>query len=635
MRGPGDSTLGRAAPRLATALQSASRPFVMMLDDLHELSSPSCHDALSVVISGVPPGSQFVSASRIEQPQVALLRSAGEVFELGVEELALDAAGAQRIFAEESVPLDIDDADAVTDRTEGWPVGLHLAALIARDTHDLTIPVSGDDRYVADYLYRESLGALPDSAQRFLRRTSVLDQFSAELCDAVLDEVGSQSQLRDLEASNVFLVPLDRCRRWYRYHSLFREFLAGELRRTEPELIPELHARAADWYERNGSPVKAVEHLLETSDVDACVRLVTELALPIYQTGQLETLRRWTTALGDGAVAAYPPLAVLSGWVAVISGHSADAERWAQIVEGSSFDDLPTDGTASFDSARAMLRSVMCPEGPERAAADADFGVSQEALTSLWRDQAVYLAGEARLLTGREDDAEAMFADAGTLAKQAGNADIWVVADTERAFLLMDHGRWVEAAALVDDGLRAIDEHRLHDYAISVLTFAAAARIALHRGDPQTASMELVRAMRARQYCTYVIPGPAVRARLSLARTFFATGDHATAHHLVRECEDVLLRRPSLGVLTDEVAAFREIIDAETNGPVGAPPLTPAELRLLPYLQTHLTIPEIGARLFVSRNTVSTEVGSIYRKLGVSSRNDAVDRATAVGLLGG
>jgi LuxR family maltose regulon positive regulatory protein len=198
----------------------------------------------------------------------------------------------------------------------------------------------------------------------------------------------------------------------------------------------------------------------------------------------------------------------------------------------------------------------------------------------------------------------------------------------------MDRGHWVEAAGLIDSARIMISDHRLDDYAISVLTSAAAARIALHGGDLHTASVELTRAMRARQYCTYACPGLAVRARLSLARTFFATGDHATAHHLVRECEDVLLRRPRLGVLTDEVAAFRGVIVTDTKHSTGTTPLTPAELRLLPYLQTHLTIPEIGARLFVSRNTVSTEVGSIYRKLGVSSRSEAVDRATEIGLLG-
>jgi LuxR family maltose regulon positive regulatory protein len=142
--------------------------------------------------------------------------------------------------------------------------------------------------------------------------------------------------------------------------------------------------------------------------------------------------------------------------------------------------------------------------------------------------------------------------------------------------------------------------------------------------------------MRARPSCTFVLPTLAVRARLQLAKVYLMIGDAMAARHLLREIDDVLLHRPALGTLVDEVSEFRAILTSSAQvGATGGSPLTPAELRLLPYLQTHLTIGEIGQRLFVSRNTVSSEVASIYRKLGVSSRTDAVQQATAVGLLGG
>ena len=172
------------------------------------------------------------------------------------------------------------------------------------------------------------------------------------------------------------------------------------------------------------------------------------------------------------------------------------------------------------------------------------------------------------------------------------------------------------------------------DYAISVIAFAGAARLALQRGDLAGATSHITKAMRSRQFCGYATPALAVRARLSLAKTHFAMGDHATARHLLREIGDILMHRPALGRLVDDVTDFQAIIDSGGTLGAGAAPLTPAELRLLPYLQTHLSVPEIGARLYVSRNTVSTEVGSIYRKLGVSSRTGAVDRALALGLLG-
>ena len=169
-----------------------------------------------------------------------------------------------------------------------------------------------------------------------------------------------------------------------------------------------------------------------------------------------------------------------------------------------------------------------------------------------------------------------------------------------------------------------------------MLAFAAAARLAVHRGDRKDADRQLARAMRARPVCTVAMPYIAVRVRLQLAKVYAALADNATAHHLLREIDDILLPRPALGALVDQVSEFRRMLTSTAHASVaGETPLTQAELRLLPYLQTHLTFREIGERLFVSRNTVNTEVRSIYRKLGVSSRSGAVQRATTVGLLGG
>jgi LuxR family transcriptional regulator, maltose regulon positive regulatory protein len=607
-----------------------------MLDDLHELRSPACHDVLGVVISGIPGGSQLVAASRFEQPHLPRLRAAGDALEITGSDLALDAAGAEQIFAAAHVSLTRERATAVTERTEGWPVGLYLAAVIARDGRGDGLTVSGDDRYVADYLYRESLMKLPKSIQRFLRRTAVLDQLCAPLCDALLDESDGQQRLRGVESLSLFVIPLDRRRQWYRYHALFREFLLGELRRVEPQVIMKLHRRAADWYESNGSPAMAIEHLLKTTERDRCVELVTKMALPTYSAGQISTVQRWLSALGDTAIEQYPPLTVLAGWITALAGQTAEALQWAAIIDTASFDGIPADGTASFDSARAMLRAIMCPAGVEQAMADASFAVTQEPAWSPWRDQALCLCGLVHLLTGDLDQARALFAEASTLGATLGNTDTIVVSESELGVLAMDRGQWVEAAGHLEVALATVDEHRMYDYALCVLAFAAAARLAVHRGDLKEADRRLTQAMRARPSCTFVLPFIAVRVRLQLAKVYWARGDHATARHLLREIDDVLLRRPGLGVLVDEVAEFRRIVTSSAQlGATGESPLSPAELRLIPYLQTHLTFAEIGERLFISRNTVSTEVASIYRKLGVSSRRNAVQHATAVGLLGG
>jgi LuxR family transcriptional regulator, maltose regulon positive regulatory protein len=634
--GLGVSVLGRAAPRLASAFRRSAEPFVLMLDDLHELQSPACHDVLGVVISGIPRGSQLVAASRFEQPHLPRLRAAGDALEFLASDLALDAAGAEQIFSQAHVHLTRESAAAVTERTEGWPVGLYLAALIARDSDGEAVTISGDDRYVADYLYRESLLRLPESTQRFLRRSAALDQLCAPLCDAVVGESGSQERLRSLEASSLFLIPLDRRRGWYRYHALFREFLLGELRRVEPDVITKLHLRAADWYESNGSPAIALEHLLNTTERDRCVQLVTVLLLATYQAGQMSTVQRWLAALGDSAIESYPPLAVMAGYIAALAGQTAEAQRWSLFLDSTSFDLVPLDGTASFESARAMFRAAMCAAGPEQAMIDASLAVAQEPPWSVWRDQALWLYATAHLLTGDVDRAGVLFAEARAAAAVYSNAEMLVLSDSDLALLAMDRGRWAEAAEHLELALAAIDEHRMYDYVTSVLAFAGAARLAVHRGDLNEADRQLTRAMRARLSCTIALPFRAVRLRLQLARVFWAIGDQTTARHLLREIDDILLYRPALGPLVDEVAEFRRMLTSSPEvGRPGASPLTPAELRLLPYLQTHLTFVEVAQRLFVSHNTVRSEVGSIYRKLGVSSRGGAVQKATTIGLLGG
>jgi LuxR family transcriptional regulator, maltose regulon positive regulatory protein len=267
---------------------------------------------------------------------------------------------------------------------------------------------------------------------------------------------------------------------------------------------------------------------------------------------------------------------------------------------------------------------------------DARLAVAQEPPWSVWRDQALCLYAEAHLLTGNVDQAIAMFAESAALAATLGNADVFVLSQSEIAVLAMDRGRWAEATERVELALAAVDEHRLHDYATCVLAFATAARLSLHSGDMKEVDRQLTRAMRARPSCTFALPFLAVRVRLQLAKVCWAKGDHATTRQLLREIDGVMSHRPDLGALINQVSDFRAIVTSSAHvGATGGSPLTPAELRLLPFLQTYLTIREIGERLFISRSTASSEVASIYRKLGVSLRRDAVQRATAIGLLGG
>lgn len=632
MGGMNVGPLGRSAPLLASTLSNAPRPFVILIDDLHEVDSAACQDVLEVALAGVPAGSQVVLAGRHEQAHLARRRAEGLTWEIGASDLRADVAAARVIFRTVGVERSDDELDALVQRSEGWPVGLVLAAMIARDGGEAT-SIAGDDRFVADYLYRECLRRLPPTSQRFLRRTAILEQMSGALCDAVLDRSDSNATLRELAATGIFLVPLDHRRGWFRYHGLFREFLLAELDRTEGGAAESLHRRAADWYEEHGVPARAIEHLLAAGDRSRSVHLVAELSLPTYQAGQVTVVNRWLTELGDDAVSTYPPLAVLAAWEAVLTGRPADAERWAHVVERASHGAAPADNQPDFEAARAMLRAAMLADGPERASDDAELAVASEPAWSPWRDQALHLAGMTRLLTGRPGDARRAFADAVEQASAMGNADSIVLSSPELALIELDAGRWDEAERHSSVALAAIEAHHMDGYPTAALAQAVGARIALHAGDESSGERLLARAMRARVGCTYVLPYLAVKVRLQLAMAYTEAGRRTAAMHLLREIDEVLAVRPGMGRLVEEVADFRRRADS-VPGAGGGTPLTPAELRLLPYLQTHLTLNEIGRRLFISRNTVSSEVGSIYRKLRVTTRSEAVARAVALGMLG-
>lgn len=632
MRGTGPTMLGRSAPLLAAALARAPAPFVLFVDDLHEADSEACQDALGIVLRGVPEGSQVVVASRHEQAYLARRRVEGDVLEVGPDDLRVDATGARTVF--ESVGAAASDAElaAVVERCEGWPTGILLCALVVRDGGSVAT-LAGDDRFVADYLYRECLAQLAPETQHFLRCTAVLDQLSADVCDAVLEGTDSGARLREIEAAGLFLVPLDHRRGWFRYHALFREFLQAELRRTENDVVPALHRRAADWFAAHGLPARAVEHLLAAGEHDRAAVLVAGLALPTYQRGQVAAVSRWLGELGDAAVETSPLLAVVATWRALLLGESADAERWAAVVERFDTSGASADDRDAIESARCQIRAAMCVDGAERAVECARFAVAHEPAWSPWRDQALHLLGSTSLLVGDVEAAKEAFAESSTTAARAGNADSVILSEAELAVVAIGEGRWPTADEHARAAVRAVDAHHMEGYGTTALALAAAARVALHRGETTAGERFLARAMRARVPCTYVLPYLALRTRLQLAHAFATLGDRTTARHLVHEMDEILRRRPHVGLLAEEISAVRERL-AEVAASSGAPPLTPAELRLLPYLQTHLTMAEIGRRLYVSRNTVSSQVGSIYRKLGAGSRGGAVERAVALGLLG-
>jgi LuxR family transcriptional regulator, maltose regulon positive regulatory protein len=537
------------------------------------------------------------------------------------------------------VRLAESETTALIRRTEGWPVGLYLAALSHKAGSPRTTEgarFSGYDRFVADYLWSELLARLPPETVSFLTRTAMLDRTCGPLCDAVLDTGGSAAVLESLAGSNLLLVPLDRRREWYRYHHLFGDLLAAELVRREPELVPELHRRAAVWCDANGLPEAAVDHAQAAGDTDRAARLVAGLIQPTAAAGRIDTVRSWLEWFEDrDLLERYPAVAVLGAMVHALWGQPATAERWADAAADGSFAGRLPDGS-TLQSYWSLLRALWCRDGVDRMRADAKACLAGLSSRGQVRAIALLLEGISYLLEGDGDRADPMLIRTVEVGTRAGALPAVSIALAERCLVAIGGGRWDEAATLADQAHTIVQRGGLEDYVPITVVYAVLARTAAHQGEAQLAQAHLARAVRLRPQLTYATPQLAVQTLIELGRAYLALGDGAGAgtKQTLREANDILHRRPDLGILPEQAVELRSQLDRIHEKISGASSLTRAELRLLPLLPTHFTFREIGERLYISQNTVKREAISVYRKLGVSSRGQAVQRMQEIGLVG-
>ena len=637
LTGPGGSTWSRRVPRVGSALAALERPLVLVLDDLHAVASLSSLDVLAALVEYLPAGSQIAIASR-EAPELPLARWRAQrgVNEVGVADLRLDEREAGLLLQAAGVELEPEELSELTARTEGWPAGLYLAALSmqAGATSASAAALSGDDEFVSQYFRFELLSRLPPAESRFLQYTSVLDRMCGGLCDAVLQTTRSVHTLETLARTNGFVVPLDRRGQWYRYHHLFGELLHTELERSEPHVVSALNRRAMDWCLANDLMEAAVVYGHAAGETDTVAGLVDALTLPLYSDGRMETVEEWLGWFSDEELARYPALAVLGAWFRALTGRPAEAERWLALADGATSALPLSDGSATVEPWVAVLRAHMMVGGVERALVDADRALSLLAPESYWRPTTLLARGVAHALLGAADRATDDLTAAVETGLAAGAAEEVHLAHAQLALLAADAGAWREAGRRARAAQDVVEEAGLADYGASALAFAATARVAVHEGRHEDARAALARAHRLRPLLDHGIPWTTIEVGLELARAHLALADPGAARAVLSETEQVLELRPDMGSLVEETRELHERV-AATEGSAGAwaMSLTGAELRLLPYLATHLMFPEIATRLFISRNTVKTEAVSIYRKLGVASRSEAVERAVEVGLL--
>jgi LuxR family transcriptional regulator, maltose regulon positive regulatory protein len=632
----GESLWARGLPRLGAALASRREPIVLVLDDVHELVHDDCLDALAALMPHVPHGSTLVLSGRVEA-RVGLpkLRANGELLEIGPAGLALSDAEAHALLKAAGLDITEEQARSLNAHAEGWAAGLYLAALSLDDAEPASVTAfGGDDRFVTDYLRTEHLARLAPDEVEFLTRTSVLDRMSGPLCDAVLERHDSALRLEAVEAANLFVIPLNHRRLWFRYHHLFREMLVAELRRREPHLVPTLNRRAAAWCEANGDPETAIEYWAAAGDFDQLARLVSSLAFPLYRAGRVTTVERWLDLFDDEALLArFPAVGVFGVWVHALRGRPEAAERWALAVESPSSTAPMPDGSPA-EAWAATVRALLCRRGIEQMQKDARFAAGNLSAESPWLPVSMLLEGVGMLLSGNLEEARAMLTRAAESAEATGGIYAGIVARCELALLALDRGDLEAAGADVALAGALVQDAPSADYVVTGLLLATGARLAIAQGQGARARQTLVAAQRVRPQLTHAISWFAVQTQLELAKAHLALADGRGAATLYHEADEILRRRPRLGTLVGEAEDVRERLTTAADQASGwASTLTAAELRLLPLLTTHLSFREIAERLFVSRNTVKTQAISVYRKLDASSRSEAIARATELGLV--
>ncbi len=354
----------RVLTSLVNALTILLTETVLVLDDYHFIEAQPIHQALSFLFDHMPPQLHLVIATRSDPPlPLSRLLVRGQLTEIRATELRFTSGEAAAFLTQVmGFSLTAEQIEALETRTEGWIAGLHLAALTMRDRTDVASFIAtftGSNRYVVDYLVEEVLQRQPEHLQHFLLHTCLLDQLSGPLCDATLDMNGSQSLLEQLEHANVFLIPLDDERGWYRYHHLFADALRSRLQQTQPMLIPGLHHRASIWYEEHDMLIEAVQHALATPHFERAARLIEQSGLLLMQHGRVHTFLGWISALPDPLVRTRPTLCLFHANALMFTHRLEEALARLRDAETCVEADMPAEQSRSIMGEVAWLRGTI------------------------------------------------------------------------------------------------------------------------------------------------------------------------------------------------------------------------------------------------------------------------------------
>ena len=431
-------------------------PFAIVLDDFHVISSQPVLDMVTFLLEHMPPHMHLVLLSRVDPPfPLSRLRVRNQLVDIRADQLrfTLDEIV---VFLNEIMGLKLskDDLVAIEARTEGWIAGLQLAALSmqnCQDIHGFVSAFTGSHYYVMDYLVEEVLKSQPANISTFLLQSSILSRLCGPLCEAVIDvdparPVDGQATLEALEQMNLFLIPLDEERHWYRYHHLFADVLNKRLEHQFPHLRPELHRRASQWYEQNGFISEAIQQAIAAGDQDRAAHLIEESGCFLLMSGEVSTLLSWTSAI-EFQSEAHPWLAIQKAWAQALSGHLDRVEPTLQVPDQLLSPLEPTVEVRTMQGTIAAARAHCANlHGDTRRAAD----YAQQALRQLpdcssisqsIRSVATSVLGDASWINGNLDEAIHAYTEAVRIGQEANNLHMVIIANSNLADILMEKGQ--------------------------------------------------------------------------------------------------------------------------------------------------------------------------------------------------
>jgi LuxR family maltose regulon positive regulatory protein len=629
--------LERVVRSLVNDLATVEAPLVLVLDDYQLITDASCHQTLGWFLDHLPPAVHVVLSTRLDPPlALARMRAQGELAELRVGELQFTGEEtAELLNGSMGLDLAAEDVTRLAERTEGWAAGLVLAGLSLRgrpDSSGFIAAFSGGDGHVADFLVAEVLERQPEELREFLQRTSVLERLSGPLCDAVLEAQGSAELLRELEASNLFVVPLDDRRQWYRYHQLFADLLRLQLGVREPGLVPVLHRRAAAWHRQAGNLDEAIGHATAAGDLAEAGTLIARHWATHWLGGQRATVARWLEGLADEAILADPPVALIAAWSRGFQGASKhETERWLAAAEDEGYGGPPPDGMRSQAFGAALARATLIFDDVGRSAAGArgalELAGDQPAENS-WAGAAL---GQALYLAGQSAEARPRLED--LVSQMPASVQPYAVVTALAVLSLIAADRDDPAAAsLARRAVATADTQGVSFEPLSGIVYLALGRALARQGNLAEAEVQLERALELFEVDSMGLHR--TLALLVLASVRHGQGDLPGARVLADQARELAERSTDPGMLPSLLEQAEEAFGQRPRRPVPvAAPLTERELAVLRLLPTRLSTREIARELHVSPNTVRSHVQAIYRKLQVNSRAEAVTNARQLGLL--